>query len=131
MSIFGPTVTLINRTSRVLNVRFDGRDQEIKPGKNYGFPEKVVPYAKEQNVLMGSEDPENPTYSGRVHLVGVEGTQDDVSPLEQSNAPQRYNRNSAYFKRLQTGKSKEIVEKRHVSNLDAVVSQSADFVGDA
>ncbi len=91
MGIFGETVTLINRTTKNLNVRFDGRDQVLTPGVNFGFPRIAVLNAKMQNPLMGTEDPSNPTVSGCEYLVGVKGSADDCSPVEQTNARQRYN----------------------------------------
>jgi hypothetical protein len=115
MAIFGETVTLVNRTSKVLNARFDGRDQTIQPGENPGFPKIAVAYAKSQNVLMGSEDPENPSPSGMEYLVGVKATpqRDDISPIEQSDAPQRYNRES--LRESYLPKSKEVVRKTKIN----------------
>ena len=120
--IYGKTVTLFNRTKKVLSVRFDGRDQDIVPGKNPGFPEVAVQYAKNQNPLMGTEDPENPTLSGCQYLVGVKVWGDDVSPVEQSNAPQRYDRSI-----LHEEGTKEYIKKRRVSSLEAQVPQNQDL----
>ena len=73
------SVTLVNRTSRVLNVRYDGEDMKLKPGKNPNFPVIAVPFAKNQNPLMGSRHPNSP---GKfIALVGVEGTKDDVTTI--------------------------------------------------
>jgi hypothetical protein len=97
MAIMGETVNLVNRTSKPLTVRYDGRKETIAPGENPGFPKEAVLYAKRQNPLMGSEDPENPTMSGTQYLVGVkvkagERQTDDISPLEQSDAIERFDK---------------------------------------
>jgi hypothetical protein len=74
------TVTLINRTTETLKATFDGMDIPIKPGKNYGFPAVVVPYAKGQNPVRGSRHPYSPT--SFQSLVAVDGTKDDASPID-------------------------------------------------
>ena len=84
------TVTLINRTTSPLKVTFDGMDIPIKPGVNHGFPAVCVPYAKAQNPLMGSKHPFSPTHFES--LVGVEGTKDPITPLEQSDAVELFDR---------------------------------------
>lgn len=85
MGIFHEMVTLVNRTSKPLPIRFDGQDLTLKPGDN-AVPRIVVPYAKSQCVLNGSEDPRNPR--SFISLVGVRAAEgqkqkDDISPLEQ------------------------------------------------
>jgi len=79
LGVFKDSVTLINRTSRKLNVRYDGEDITVEPGENPGFPLVAVPYAKKQNPLMGSKHPINP--NKYICLVGVKGTKDDVTPI--------------------------------------------------
>ena len=98
MGIFHEQVELVNRTSKVLHLRFDGQDVELQP--NYDVdgallpdvhnmvPTITAPYAKSQNVLMGSEDPFDP--SEYIVLVGVkvkkgQKQKDDISYCEQSN----------------------------------------------
>lgn len=76
---FRDSVTLVNRTSRKLNVRYDGEDITLLPGENAGFPKVVVPYAKNQNPMMGSKHPIDPRLF--ICLVGVKGTKDDISPI--------------------------------------------------
>lgn len=73
------SVTLINRTSRILAVRYDGEEIELLPGENPGFPAIAVAYAKVQNKLRGSLNPINPYKF--ICLVGVKGSKDDLSPI--------------------------------------------------
>ena len=102
MGVFQELVTVINRTSKPLNVRFDGQDFELKPNYNVEgelikgvvnqIPSQTVIYAKSQNVLMGSEDPFDP--SEFVVLIGAvakkgQKQKDDISYCEQSNEPTR------------------------------------------
>lgn len=78
LGVFNNAITLVNRTSRDLIVRYDGEDIVLKPGENPGFPTVAVPYAKKQNPLMGSKHPINPLKF--ISLVGVKG-KDDCSPI--------------------------------------------------
>lgn len=82
LGVFKDSVVLVNRTSRVLNVRYDGEDISIQPGENPGFPRVAAPYARNQNPLMGSKHPVNPTRF--ISLVGVKGTKDDCTPIPDS-----------------------------------------------
>jgi hypothetical protein len=84
LGTFSNSVTIVNRTTRVLNVRYDGEDIQLQPGENPGFPLVAVGYAKRQNKLMGSQHPLNPTRF--IALVGVkakagEAQRDDISPI--------------------------------------------------
>lgn len=77
-------VTLVNRTSRNLTVRYDGEDSIITPGENPGFPKVAVEFAKRQNPLMGSKHPNDPRKF--IILVGVkaaagEKQKDDITPI--------------------------------------------------
>ena len=102
MGVFYEQSEVINRTSERRGVRFDGQDIELLP--NYDkegnllpdvhntIPTITVPYAKSQNVQMGSEDPLDPT--DYVVLVGVvakpgQSQKDDISFCEQTNEPTR------------------------------------------
>lgn len=71
---------LVNRTSEVLFVKFDGEDYRLEPGENT-VPKVIIPYAKNQLVVMGSEDEIDP--SAFESLVGVPG-KDDCSPIAQN-----------------------------------------------
>lgn len=98
MGIFYEQSEVINRTSKKLHVRYDGQDVELLP--NYTdegeriadvhnmIPTVCVPYAKSQNVLMGSEDPFDPSeFEVLVGLVAKTGQKqkDDISFCEQSS----------------------------------------------
>jgi len=73
-------VTVVNRTPIPLNVRFDGQDTVLPPGES-ALPKVAVGYAKNQNPIMGSADPNNPSLSGARYLLGVKGTPDDCKAL--------------------------------------------------
>lgn len=84
---FRDAVNLFNRTQRQLAVRYDGEDILLDPGDNPGFPRVAVPYARKQNVLMGSQHPINPVKF--ISLVGVKVEQgekqlDDISPITEA-----------------------------------------------
>lgn len=78
--IFPETVELFNRAPIELSVCFDGQSKALTPGKNL-VPRMVVPFAKNQNPIMGTADPYNPHMSGGQYLVGVVGTKDNCTPL--------------------------------------------------
>jgi hypothetical protein len=69
-------VTLINLAPVELTVTFDGQTMRLAPGENI-VPKLVVPYAKNQNPVMGTQDADNPNISGALYLVGVKGSKKD------------------------------------------------------
>lgn len=82
-------VTVINRTSKQLQVIWDGRVRNIPVGKST-HEWIVAQKAKEQNVLMGSQDPRT---GDIVYLVAIEEAGEDASPVEQNPNPrERWNR---------------------------------------
>lgn len=80
MGIFYEQVTLINRAPVNLTVTFDGQAKTLVPGPNV-VPAIVVDYAKNQNPIMGSADPNNPSISGGKYLVGVESGYDEETEM--------------------------------------------------
>ncbi len=83
MGIFYENVILINRAPVNLRVVFDGQSKILTPGEN-SVPVMVVEFAKNQNPVMGSQDPNNPHISGGKYLVGVKGQEglgDETEPL--------------------------------------------------
>lgn len=78
--IFQETIELINRAPIPLSVTFDGQSKTLTPGSNF-VPRIVVSFAKNQNPIMGTQDPYNPHMSGCQYLVGVKGTKDPIKPL--------------------------------------------------
>jgi hypothetical protein len=80
-------VVLINRTKgagkyeRELNVRFDGEDIKLKPGENPGIPVIAAPFAKKQNILMGSRHPTNPLLYVSLVAVKERDNEDDCRYL--------------------------------------------------
>lgn len=74
--------TLVNRTSKTLKGTWDGQHYDIGPGK-HAFPEMQALKFKDQNPIMGTEDPYNLQMK---YLIGIEEYNDDCSPIEQSKA---------------------------------------------
>lgn len=81
-------LTLVNRTSKNLQGTWNGRQYSIAPGK-HEFPEHQALKFKEQNVVMGSE---NPYTLEKKYLIGIVEYKDDCSPIEQSAAVERIDR---------------------------------------
>lgn len=74
-------VTLINRTSKDLVGRYDGRQHTIPAGSRTQWPEHLAYKFKEQNPLMGSE---NYYDFQKQYLLAIEEYGDDATPIEQS-----------------------------------------------
>lgn len=75
-------VTLVNRSSKTLKGVWNGRHYDITPGK-HEFPEIQAQKFKDQNPIMGSENP----WSGeKQFLIGIVESGDDITPIEQSDA---------------------------------------------
>ena len=93
-------VTLVNRSHKTLRGIWDGRHYKIAPGPS-SFPEVQAVKFKEQNPLMGSE---NPYTLEKQYLIGIVEQGDDVTPLEQSESLEL-----ADGKELHKGKTMEVV----------------------
>ena len=89
-------VKLVNRTSKTLHGLWDGHHYDLAPGE-HAFPEIQALKFKEQNPIMGTQDP----YTLHMdYLIGIVEYGDDVSPIEQSKKDELANR-SMYPKRDQ------------------------------
>ena len=109
MGIFYDQVTIINLAPIPLNVTFDGQTMRVPPGESQ-IPKVVVPYAKNQNVIMGSADADNPNISGALYLISVKGSKRDrQEPLTKEewaahqDAPSRINTEQFFEDRLAPG----------------------------
>lgn len=133
MNVFPEIVILINRAPVPLTVRFDGEEKTLYPGEN-SVPRIVVPYAKAQNPVMGSEDFSDPT--GYKYLVALKGSKKDPQePLTQEEwaahleAPQRLNRSQIQDERGDP-KSREVVRgKKKQSSFEARFPVNIDGAG--
>lgn len=83
MGIFFEQAIVVNRAPVPLTVRFDGQETVIPPGES-PLPVVSINYAKNQNPIMGSADPLNPSLSGARYLIGVKG-KDDCTPLSKED----------------------------------------------
>lgn len=97
----GEVVNLVNRTARVLSVKFDGRIRLLTPGPN-AITAEWVRYAKMQNPRMGS------FLAGTLegdYLVGVEGVDncDMIDPSTEPTAIEMYQRPEGSVENRATG----------------------------
>ncbi len=98
--IFMEIVTLINRTSKVLDGKWDGKPYRLQPHSKQAYPVLVAEAFKRQNVVMGSENP----YTGEMdYLVGIEEQGDPITPIEQTQVITRMDRKPL-------GKNEEVVK---------------------
>lgn len=80
--------TVVNRTSKTLYGTWDGRKYPIAPGK-HEFPDYKAMKFRDQNPQMGSED----VRTGHIeYLLGVIEEGDDISPIEQTDAVEKWDR---------------------------------------
>lgn len=82
MGIFHEQVVVVNRAPVTLTVRFDGQDTNLKPGRN-SLPKAAVEFAKNQNPIMGSASPTDPSIAGARYLIAEVGVdrKEDCVPL--------------------------------------------------
>ena len=80
MGIFPKYVKVFNRAPIRLYVTFDGQREPIEPGVGE-LPDVTVLFAKNQNPIMGSADPNNPNVDGGKYLIVVEGEDGYGKPL--------------------------------------------------
>ena len=92
------TVTVVNRTSKVLLGVWDGRHNDIPLGESKWTKLEAEAF-KRQNPLMGSGDPRD-TEAGMTgkmqYLIGIKENRDPITPVEQTNAVERWDRNRMY-----------------------------------
>ena len=81
-------VTVVNRTSKKLPLTWDGYHYWIDPGKSQMAIVQADAFQR-QNPIMGSEDPST---GQMLYLVGIEENHDECSPIEQSDAIERWDR---------------------------------------
>lgn len=93
-------VTVVNRSSKVVNGKWDGRPYAIAANGKVALPVIVAEAIKRQNAVMGSEDP----YSGDMeYLIAIVEQGDDQSPIEQTQVITRMNRKAM-------GKNDEVIK---------------------
>lgn len=126
MGVFQDLVEVVNRCPWNLTIRFDGQEMTLKPGKNL-VPSQTVQYALNQNPLMGSQDPDNPTMSGAEYLIGLpnKAGKYPCEPLDaeqlhaQRNRPSRFNHEELMEPNLAPGEKIAVKGRKKVSNFEA------------
>jgi len=98
-------VTVVNRTSKMLKGTWNGRPYDIKPGESH-FPRLEAIAFRYQNPIMGRGTPMEDWNSKSEYLIGIKELGDDISPIEQSDAVQRWDME------LVNGRNVEIVRGR-------------------
>ena len=83
------TVTIVNRTSKTLTGTFDSRQKELFPGENKCTKIEALKY-REQHPIMGIGTPLEEWDQKSQYLLGIVELGDDISPVEQSDALQRW-----------------------------------------
>ena len=106
MGIFYATAPCLNRTPIDLTVTFDGQCKTLPAGAVTHLPKVAIQFAKNQNPVMGSQDPNNPHITGGRYLV-ADLSADDTADNEHSpmspdeweshlGEPQRINSQEAF-----------------------------------
>jgi hypothetical protein len=80
MAVFQKLIPVYNRAPIALNITFDGQAYTIEPGAD-SIPDITIPFAKNQNPIMGSADPLNPHMSGASYLIVEKGDEGFGVPL--------------------------------------------------
>lgn len=82
-------VTVFNRTSKTRQGTHDGRPYDLPPGESQ-HPLYKAYFFRYQNPVMGRGTPLEDWSSKSEYLVGIKELGDDCSPMEQTDAPQRW-----------------------------------------
>ena len=117
-------VTVVNRTTKKLDGCFDGKHYTLPPGEipaRYTYEQAL--FFRAQNPIMGKSSPLEDWNSRSEYLIGIKESGDDCSPVEQSNAPQRWD--SAAI----NGPGYEVVKSRAPQFSEAKVQQPKDLGG--
>ena len=115
-------VTVVNRTSKTLKGTFNGRPYDIPPGESR-FSKQEARFFRFQNPIMGRGTPMEDWNSRAEYLIGIKELGDDCSPVEQTNAPQRWDTG------LMSGNTWEIVRGRSSYGTEARNPQTPDLKG--
>ena len=82
-------VTVVNRTSKPRQGTYDGRPYDLPPGESKHILREAY-YFRFQNPVMGRCTPIEDWSSKSEYLVAIKELGDDCSPMEQTDAPQRW-----------------------------------------
>ena len=105
MGIFHNMTEVRNLAPVPLNIRFDGQEIAVPPGKTF-IPKVTVLYAMNQNPIMGTADADNPNISGGKYLIVPVGSKYDREPLTEEewtahlNKPCRIDEEAFFADRL-------------------------------
>ena len=92
MSQDNQIVTVCNRSSKPLLGTWDGRHYDIPPYPEVTHLPRIAAIATRfQNPINGVGTPMEDWSVKSEYLIGIKELGDDCSPMEQSNAPQRWN----------------------------------------
>ena len=84
-------VTVANRSSKSLNCTWNGRPYAIPAyPQRVALPRIVAVAARYQNPVMGRGTPLEEWSSKSEYLIGIVEDSDPIEPIEQTNAPQRW-----------------------------------------
>ncbi len=73
MGIFYEQCQAFNRTPEPVNIIFDGQEITLPPLVVTLVPKVAITCAMNQNPIMGSVDPNDPSISGGKYLIGIVG----------------------------------------------------------
>lgn len=106
MGVFYEQVPCLNRTPANLTVTFDGQCKTLPANSVTHIPKVAIQFAKNQNPVMGSQDPNNPHITGARYLVADLSAEDvpdnEHTPLTEDEwlahlgEPQRINSQEAF-----------------------------------
>lgn len=105
MSDLNELVTVVNRTSKMLHGTYNGRPYDLAPGESR-FSRREAVFFRYQNPVMGRGTPLEDWSTKAEYLIGIKESGDDCSPIEQTNAPQRWDTS------LLSGNNTELVRPR-------------------
>lgn len=122
----GEIITVVNRSSKPLTWRFNGRSFGLKPNEERSECMTYAMAGVRQNPVMGTYDP---TYEHQHQsLVGIREYEEQwpTTPIEQSNNPEAFDR-----RRLPEDRQNAFIEKVGWQGEDRQLAARADLPFDA
>lgn len=89
MPSFDEIVTVVNRSSKPLEGTWDGKHYAIPPGESHFSRIQAIAF-RYQNPIMGKGSPLEDWNIRSEYLIGIKEDGDPLDPVEQTDAPQRW-----------------------------------------
>lgn len=126
MSQFHEIVTVVNRTSKPLEGTYDGKHYSIPPGESKWSKLEAL-FFRYQNPIMGRGSPLEDWNIRSEYLIGIKEDGDPIDPVEQTDAPQRWDTGALTGDYILVRPRGGAVEVRQRVNVSPVTERTFDI----